>query len=97
MTKADLAERVADRTRLTRRQTEAIVNIVLTCITDALRDGDKVELRGFGSFRARSREARQGRNPRTGEAVLVPSRKTPFFRGREGPSGKGGAVVVGLA
>ena len=80
MTKADLTERVADKLHLTRRQTEIIVDIFLGCITEALREGDKVELRGFGSFRARSRDARQGRNPKTGDAVQVPARKTPFFK-----------------
>ena len=80
MTKAELAARVADRVDLTNRQSEAIVNILFRCITEALREGDKVELRGFGSFRARSRDARQGRNPRTGEVVQVPARKAPFFK-----------------
>ena len=80
MTKTELAARVADKVHLTKRQTEAIVGIVLTCITEALREGDKVELRGFGSFRSRSRDARQGRNPRTGAAIQVSSKKAPFFR-----------------
>jgi len=80
MTKAELAERVADKVHLTNRQSEAIINIVLRCIAEALREGDKVELRGFGSFRTRIRKARQGRNPRTGEAVQVPSKRVPFFR-----------------
>ena len=80
MTKAELAERVADRLHLTKRQAEAAVNILLACITEALGEGDKVELRGFGSFRTRSRRARQGRNPRTGAAVQVPAKTVPFFR-----------------
>ena len=80
MTKAELAARVADKVHLTNRQSEAIINILFRCITEALREGDKVELRGFGSFRARSRNARHGRNPRTGEVVQVPSKKAPFFR-----------------
>lgn len=93
MTKAELAERVVDKAHLTKRQVEAIVSIKLTCITEALRDGAKVGLRGFGSFRARRRNARQGRNPRTGAAVRVPSRKAPFFkagkdlREKVGPAG----------
>ena len=93
MTKAELAARVADKVHLTNRQSEAVINIVLRCIAEALREGDKVELRGFGSFRTRSRNARQGRNPRTGEAVQVPSKRVPFFKGREGPPGGGNAVV----
>ena len=80
MTKAELTARVADKVHLTNRQSEAIINIVLGCIVEALREGDKVELRGFGSFRTRGRNARQGRNPRTGEAVQVPSKRVPFFR-----------------
>ena len=80
MTKTELIARVADKVHLTQRQTEAIVGIVLRCITEALREGDKVELRGFGSFRARSRDARQGRNPRTGAVVQVPAKKVPFFK-----------------
>ena len=80
MKKAELAARVADKVHLTNRQSEAIVNILFRCITEALREGDKVELRGFGSFRARNRNARQGRNPRTGEAVEVPPKRVPFFR-----------------
>jgi len=80
MTKAELAARVADKAHLTNRQAETIVNILFRCITEALREGDKVELRGFGSFRTRSRDARQGPNPRTGEVVQVPSKKVPFFK-----------------
>lgn len=80
MTKAGLTARVADKVHLTRRQTEAIVGIFLECITEALREGDKVELRGFRSFRARRRNARRGRNPRTGDAVQVPAKKVPFFK-----------------
>ena len=80
MTKAELAARVADKVHLTNRQAEAVVGIFLACITEALREGDKVELRGFGSFRTRSRGARQGRNPRTGGTVPVPAKQVPFFR-----------------
>lgn len=80
MTKAELAARVADRVGLTNRHAEAIVGVFIACVTQALRDGDKVELRGFGSFRSRVLNARQGLNPKTGEAVQVPSRRLPFFR-----------------
>ena len=83
MTKAELTARVTDKVHLTNRQAEAVVGIFLACITEALREGDKVELRGFGSFRTRSRGARQGRNPRTGDAVQVPAKKLPFFRAGE--------------
>ncbi len=80
MTKQELVERIADRAHLTNRQAETLVGIFFTCITEALRKGDKVELRGFGSFRPRDRNARQGRNPKTGERVQVPAKKAPFFR-----------------
>ena len=80
MTRRQLAERVADKVHLTKRQAEAIVDIVFRCIAEALKAGDKVELRRFGSFRTHSRDARHGRNPRTGEAIEVPAKKAPFFR-----------------
>ena len=80
MTKTELAGRVASRAHLTRRQTEIIIDIFLSSITQALKDGDKVELRGFGSFVVRNRHARQGRNPRTGGRVPVPAKRVPFFR-----------------
>ena len=80
MTKSELASRLADKAQLSDRESETIVNMMLDCIAKALQEGDKVELRGFGSFRTRSRDARIGRNPKTGEAVEVPPRRTPYFR-----------------
>ena len=80
MTKAELAANVAARVHLTKRQAEVMIDIFLTSISQALKDGDKVELRGFGSFRTRSRGTRQGRNPRTGDTVSVPAKQVPFFR-----------------
>jgi integration host factor subunit beta len=80
MTKAELVERVAEKINLTKKQTEAIVNILLNSITEALGEGDKVELRGFGSFRIRERNPREGRNPKTGETVSIPAKKVPFFK-----------------
>jgi integration host factor subunit beta len=84
MTKAELVERVAAQINLTKKQTEVIVNTLFQSITDSLGEGDKVELRGFGSFRVRHRDARVGRNPKSGEKVEVPAKKVPFFKaGRE--------------
>jgi integration host factor subunit beta len=80
MTKAELVEKVADKIQLTKKQTEAVVNILLNCITEALSAGDKVELRGFGSFRIRKRNPREGRNPKTGDAVQIPAKRVPFFK-----------------
>ncbi|MFQ5694037.1 MAG: HU family DNA-binding protein, partial [Nitrospinota bacterium] len=71
MTKAELVEKVADRINLTKKETERIVNIVFGCIVDALSQSDKVELRGFGSFRVRHRGSRDGRNPKTGTTVQI--------------------------
>ena len=79
MTKADLVEKVADTLKLTKKETEAVVGIIFQSITDSLSKGDKVELRGFGSFRIRERNARTARNPKSGERVEVPAKKVPFF------------------
>ncbi|MFH0924187.1 MAG: HU family DNA-binding protein [bacterium] len=80
MTKAELIEEVAKAGDINRKETEVIVNTIFNSIIDALVDGDKVELRGFGSFRVRNRKERQGRNPKTGASVVVPSKKVPFFK-----------------
>jgi integration host factor subunit beta len=80
MTKAELVERVANQINLTKKQTEVVVNTVFSSITDSLAEGKKVELRGFGSFRIRERNARVGRNPKSGQKVDVPSKKGPFFK-----------------
>jgi integration host factor subunit beta len=80
MTKADLVERIASRVELSKKDSETVVNTVFHCIVDALAQGDKVELRGFGSFRTRKRNPRIGRNPKTGDKVEVPAKKVPFFK-----------------
>ena len=80
MTKAELIEEVAKVASLTKKETELIVNTVFDNITDALGKGDKVELRGFGSFRVRKRRSRQGRNPKTGDRVDVPAKRIPYFK-----------------
>ncbi|MEK6589338.1 MAG: HU family DNA-binding protein [Nitrospinota bacterium] len=80
MTKAELAEQVSSKINLTKKETEEIVSIIFGSITEALSKGDKVELRGFGSFRIRHRSSREGRNPKTGLKVKVPPKKVPFFR-----------------
>ena len=80
MTKAELVEQIAEKINLTKKDTERVVNIVFGSIMSALATGDKVELRGFGSFRVRSRNSRDGRNPRTGEAVAIPPKNVPFFK-----------------
>jgi integration host factor subunit beta len=81
MTRSGLIEKLSLRyTLLNRDQIEVIVKETLKIIKDALKDGDKVEIRGFGSFRLRSRKKREGRNPKTGMKVLVPEKKIPFFK-----------------
>ena len=81
MTKAELVEKVSDKVDgLTKKQTEVIINTIFDSIKEALAVGDKIEIRGFGSFKIRSRKEREGRNPKTGSPVSVPSKKVPFFK-----------------
>ncbi len=80
MTKAELVERIADRTGVSKKDTGVVVNMILDNIGQALLDGDKVELRGFGSFKVKSRRSRLARNPRTGDSVTVPAKQVPYFK-----------------
>jgi len=80
MTKADLVMEVAKQTSLTKKESETVIKTIFGSISEALSAGDKVELRGFGSFRVRDRKSRQGRNPKTGDTVKVPAKKVPFFK-----------------
>jgi len=80
MTKAELVEEVARAAELTKKDSEVIVDEVFKNIIQALNRGDKIELRGFGSFRVRQRDARRGRNPKTGEPVDIPAKSVPYFK-----------------
>jgi integration host factor subunit beta len=81
MTKAQIIERVSEQVAgLTKRQAEVVVNTIFNCIRQSLQRGDKTEIRGFGSFRLRSRRMKEGRNPKTGATVAVPAKKVPFFK-----------------
>jgi integration host factor subunit beta len=80
MTKADLVEEVLRVTELPRKESETVVETIFESIIQALQGGDKIEIRGFGSFRTRERRGRTGRNPKTGEKVDVPAKKIPFFK-----------------
>ena len=81
MTKSELIQRLAElNPHLYQRDVEAIVTAIFDEITAALSRGDRVELRGFGAFSVKRREARQGRNPRTGDAVQVEEKHIPFFK-----------------
>ena len=80
MTKADLIEEVSRLAELTRKDSEVIVDTIFDSVVRSLRVGDKIEIRGFGSFRTRQRRGRVGRNPKTGAKVEVPPKKIPFFK-----------------
>lgn len=80
MTKAELIEEVASAVDLTKKSSEVIVNTVFESIVASLNGGEKIELRGFGSFRIRERAARIGRNPKTGAKVDVPAKRIPYFK-----------------
>ncbi|ODS55099.1 MAG: integration host factor subunit beta [Acidobacteria bacterium SCN 69-37] len=80
MTKAELVEEVAQVATLTKKHAEVIVDTVFQSIVEALQRGEKIELRGFGSFRLRRRESRKGRNPKTGDRVDVPPKQVPYFK-----------------
>jgi integration host factor subunit beta len=80
MTKADLIEEVSGAVEMTRKECEVIVESIFDSIVKALRSGDRIEIRGFGSFRTRPRQPRIGRNPKTGTRVEVPAKKIPYFK-----------------
>ena len=80
LTKADLIEEVLRITELPRKESEIIVETIFESIIESLQKGEKIEIRGFGSFRTRERRGRVGRNPKTGEKVEVPAKKIPFFK-----------------
>jgi integration host factor subunit beta len=112
MTKAELVDEVSRVSDLTKKHSEVIVETVFRSIIAALQRGEKIELRGFGSFRLRQREPRKGRNPKTGDKVDVPPKKVPYFKpGKElkelinreaappaaAPAPSSGAAIVGPA
>ena len=80
MTKAELIEEVSRVVEMTRKDSEVIVEAIFDSIVRSLRTGDKIEIRGFGSFRTRQRQPRVGRNPKTGTRVEVPSKRIPYFK-----------------
>ena len=81
MTKNELVTHVAERLPyMTRQDAQMIVDTIFESMADALAQGDGIEIRGFGSLKVRNREAHEGRNPKTGEAVHVPAKKLPLFR-----------------
>lgn len=81
MTKSELVEKIMVANGfLNRKESELVVNIIFDSMAKALKDGDKVEIRGFGSFTVREREAREARNPKNGEIVKISAKRTPFFK-----------------
>ena len=96
MTKSELIEAVAERTKITKSRAELVVNCVFDAMTAALERGEGIEIRGYGSFTVRNYKPYDGRNPRTGNQVAVPSKRLPFFKvGKElktlvngGPTGE---------
>lgn len=81
MTKSGLIEKVAEQSpHISKKDTEVVVNTIFDAMTDALSQGERIEIRGFGSFQVKVREAREGRNPKTGDMVSIPAKRTPFFK-----------------
>ena len=80
MTKADLVEELAATSRLSKKSSEVVVNTFFDSIVGSLQRQEKIELRGFGSFKVRQRRARVGRNPKTGASVEVPAKVVPYFK-----------------
>ncbi len=89
MTKADLIEEISRVCEFTRKESEVIVEAIFDSVVRALREGDKIEIRGFGSFRTRQRKARIGRNPKTGARVDVPAKRIPVLQAEQGTQGPG--------
>lgn len=80
MTKADLVNIIAEKSKLQHRQAETVVNLVFDLMSNALKSDDRIEIRGFGSFVNRSYGSYQGRNPKTGSVVQVAPKRVPFFK-----------------
>lgn len=81
MTKSELIEAVASRVNnFSRKDIEIIVDTLFDSMSDSLSKGDKVEIRGFGSFKIKERDGRQGRNPKSGENIFIDSKRVPFFK-----------------
>ena len=80
MTKADIVDNIASATGLTKVETEAVVDGFLATVSQAMKDGKTIEIRGFGSFKVKKRKARMARNPRTGDEVFVEEHYVPVFK-----------------
>ncbi len=80
MNKAELINAAAEKAGLSKKDTEAVLNSIIEVISDALAEGDKVQLVGFGAFEVKSRAERTGRNPKTKEPIKIPASKVPVFK-----------------
>jgi nucleoid DNA-binding protein len=80
LTKAEIVEEVNEKLGLTKKDIARIIDLFFEIIKDGLKDGKHIELRGFGTFEVKTREEREARNPKTGESVVVPKRRVPYFR-----------------
>jgi nucleoid DNA-binding protein len=80
MTKQQLVEKVAEKAGKSRSETESVLELLLSTISDGLQAGERIDLRGFGSFSVKEKKARQGRNPRTGEAIAIPAKRDAGFK-----------------
>jgi integration host factor beta subunit len=80
MVKAEMVDRLAQKMGISKKEADAVLKAVFGTIVESLSRGEKVELRGFGSFRVKNRKPRRSRNPKTGEIVHVPAKRVPFFR-----------------
>ncbi len=80
MTKADIVEEIAEKSQLNKKESFIVVDLIIDNIKRALTEGDKIELRGFGSFKVKKRNQRKARNPRTGATVDVPAKLVPYFK-----------------
>ena len=80
MNKSELIDKIAERASLPRKKAEHVVNLIFDAMTHALARGERIEIRGFGSFVSKHYRARMGRNPRTGETIPVPAKRLPFFK-----------------
>lgn len=84
MKKAEFVAKIAEKSGLNRKQAEAAVSAFMQTVAEALKEGDKVQLTGFGSFEVKDRPARVGRNPATGEAIEIAASKAPVFKPGKG-------------
>ncbi|NLC66076.1 MAG: HU family DNA-binding protein [Clostridium sp.] len=80
MNKAELVSKISDKTSFTKKDSEIVLKATIESIVEALAEGDKVQLSGFGTFEVKDRKARVGRNPKTNEEIQIPEYKQPTFR-----------------